>query len=107
MRTPAGTECKFFFGDYYRGRNRESCQLIGDALPPRHWTRELCKNCPVPGILRANACEYMRLTARVSPGILRLNRHVKIQAYCRQSDRNVDEPHVGCGICHPLPIDFN
>jgi hypothetical protein len=107
MRTPAGTECKFFFGDYYRGRNRESCQLIGDALPPRHWTRELCKNCPVPGILRANACEYMRLTAKVSPGILRLNRHVKIQAYCRQSDRNVDEPHVGCGICHPLPIDFN
>ncbi|MGB8252380.1 MAG: hypothetical protein WCF08_04140 [Anaerolineaceae bacterium] len=107
MRTPAGTECTFFFGDYYRGRNRESCRLIGDAPPPRQWTRDLCKNCPVPGILRANSCEFMSLIGKVSPGVLHLNRHVIVQAYCRQSDKVVDEPYVGCGICHPLPIDLD
>ncbi len=69
MRTPAGTECKFFFGDYYRGRNREECRLIGNAPTPRHWTPDLCKTCPVPGIQRANACEHMELTGQVSPGL--------------------------------------
>ena len=106
MRTPAGTECTFFEGDYYRGRNREYCRLIGTAAPPRDWTRDLCKKCPVPGIQRANACQYLTLTAKVSPGVLGLGRRVAVQAYCQKAGKAVDEPHVGCGICHPLPIDL-
>ena len=31
MKTPAGTECKYFYGDYYRGRNHEECRLLGAA----------------------------------------------------------------------------
>jgi hypothetical protein len=56
MKTPAGKECKFFFGDYYRGRNREECRLLQAA--GERWTRDLCRTCPVPGVLQANACEF-------------------------------------------------
>ena len=28
MRTPAGTECKFFYANYFRGRNQQECRLI-------------------------------------------------------------------------------
>ena len=34
MRTPAGKECQYFYGDYYRGRNQEECRLLSDATPP-------------------------------------------------------------------------
>ena len=30
MKTPAGKECKFFYGDYYRGRQHEECRLLKD-----------------------------------------------------------------------------
>ena len=103
MRTPAGTECTFFEGDYYRGRNREACRLLYTATPPQHWTRDLCRKCPVPGIQQANSCGHMALTAKVSPGVFRLGRHVVVQAYCHKAGKAVEEPHIGCGICHPLP----
>jgi hypothetical protein len=102
MRTPFGSECKYFYGDYYRGRNHEECRLLENR-----WRRELCKNCPVPGILRANACEHMRLTGRVTRGLTTLFRQrVEVSAYCERTDRAVAEPHVGCGECHPLPPVF-
>lgn len=106
MKTPAGFECRYFFGDYYRGRKREECRLIGNVPPPHHWTADLCKTCPVPGIQRANACPHMVLDARVSRGFLGLNRKVQISAYCNKSFQIVSEPHVGCGQCHPLPTSF-
>ena len=59
MRTPAGTECPYFYGDYFRGRNVEECRLLKAA--GQRWTRDLCKTCPVPGIARANACEFLKL----------------------------------------------
>jgi hypothetical protein len=107
MRTPAGTECKFFFGDYYRGRNREVCRLIGDTPPPRHWSPELCQTCPVPGIFRANACEHMRLSGKVTPGFVITKRRVHIKAFCNKSNQVVDKPHIGCDICHPLTIQIS
>ena len=37
MKTPAGKECKYFYGNYYRGAHQEECRLIGarsmDARP--------------------------------------------------------------------------
>jgi hypothetical protein len=104
MRTPAGKECKFFFGDYYRGREREECRLIGDTPKPRHWTPDLCKTCPVPGILHANGCVHMQLTGRVSPGFLVIKRRVQVSAFCSKSSQVVEKPHVGCDICHPLVV---
>ncbi len=106
MRTPAGTECKYFFGDYYRGKNHEECRLIGNAAPPHHWTPDLCQNCPIPHILLANSCPNMVLTAQVKRQLLGFKRQVIVSAYCTKSQQNVKEPEIGCGQCHPLPPIF-
>jgi hypothetical protein len=106
MRTPAGFDCAFFYGNYFRGRKQEECRLIGNAPPPRHWTPDLCGKCPVPGILRANACEHMELKAQARRALLGLIRGVEVTAYCAKSSQPVAEPHVGCGQCHPIPPAF-
>ena len=102
MRTPAGTECPYFYGDYYRGRNLEECRLIGNQPPPRHWTADLCQTCPVPSIKRANACENMQLTAVIKRRLGFLKRYVVVTAYCHLSKTKVEQPHIGCGQCHDL-----
>jgi len=106
MQTPFGFECKFFYGDYFRGRNIEECRLVGHAAPPHNWTVDICKTCPVPGILRANACPYMVLEGKVEGTILGFRRRMKVSAFCEKAQRAVEEPYIGCGICHPLPSEF-
>ncbi len=102
MRTPAGTECKYFYGDYYRGRNHEECRLVG---PP--WTRNLCRTCPVPSILLANACEFMVLKADVvHPLLAALQARVRVTASCEKTHRSGFDAHIGCGECHPMPDLF-
>lgn len=102
MRTPAGTDCKYFYGDYYRGRNQEECRLLGPA-----WRRGLCTSCPVPSITRANACETMRLRAEVTrPLAVLFRQRVSVTAYCEKTDRSGFDPHIGCGECHPVPPAF-
>jgi len=101
MRTPAGFECKYFYGDYYRGRSVEECRLLQASGPK--WTPDLCKTCPVPGITRANACEYLQIRAVVNRPVAAIfMRRVSISAYCDKSKRNVSEPQIGCGECHPI-----
>jgi hypothetical protein len=106
MRTPAGFECSFFYGNYFRGKSQEECRLIGNAAPPHHWTPDLCKTCPVPGIQRANACPNMQLRGEVKGKVLNFFRRVRVSAYCTKSEQAVKEPEVGCGLCHPLPPAF-
>ncbi len=106
MRTPAGFECKYFYGNYFRGRKREECRLIGNAPAPNQWTPDLCQKCPVPGILQANACQNMELNAHVRRSLLGLVKKVEITAYCKKVNQFVAEPHIGCGQCHPLPPEF-
>lgn len=105
MRTPAGNECSFFYGNYFRGRHDEECRLIGNALAPKNWTPELCKTCPVPGIQRANACPNMVLDGEVT-SFFGKRRRVKVTAYCNKVKQLVKEPHIGCGQCHPVPEIF-
>lgn len=107
MKTPAGQECPYFFGDYYRGRSNEECRLIGKNPPPQNWTRDLCTTCPVPGITRANACPNMILTPTIKKGFLGLKRKVTISAWCTKSNSDVKVPEVGCGICHPIDSFVN
>lgn len=105
MRTPYGSECPYFYGDYARGRNREECRLLQGARLA--WDSSLCKTCPVPAIKRANACEFIRLNPRVSRSVINLFRkQVEVTAYCEKAAQNVAEPHIGCGQCHPLPSVF-
>lgn len=101
MRTPAGFECKYFYGNYFRGRNEEECRLIGNAPPPQNWKPDLCETCPVPGILQANACSNLVLHGDVTRQFFFLKRRVKVNAYCTKSQVNVAEPQIGCGQCHP------
>lgn len=101
MRTPAGSECRYFYGNYYRGRNTEECRLL-----VRDWKPELCKTCPVPGILRANSCPNLVLEGEVKRGFLGIGRHVKVTATCTKTLQPVAEPQIGCGQCHPLPPIF-
>jgi hypothetical protein len=102
MKTPAGSECKYFYGDYYRGRNFEECRLLGSA-----WTRGLCQTCPVPGIGRANACESMRLRAEMTrPLTAAFQKRVRVTGFCEKTSRSGFDPHIGCGECHPIPPIF-
>ncbi|MEI7848434.1 MAG: hypothetical protein WCK35_21720 [Chloroflexota bacterium] len=105
MRTPAGFECKYFYGNYFRGRSDEECRLL--KSPGNTWSKDLCTTCPVPAIVRSNACEFMELKANVSrPFSAAFMRRVTVSAYCIQSKRDVKEPQIGCGSCHPIPSAF-
>jgi hypothetical protein len=106
MRTPAGTECKFFYADYYRGRNRQECRLVGSNSAGEKWTPDCCATCRVPRILWANACPNLMLEARVVKTWLGLRRKVVVTATCPLSRKPVSEPEIGCGHCHEqLPQD--
>lgn len=105
MKTPAGRECKYFYGDYYRGRSQEECRLL--KASGERWTRDLCKTCPAPSIETANACEFLQLRGTVTRPLTALfQRRVQISAFCDKTKRAVAEPHIGCGECHALPFNF-
>jgi hypothetical protein len=106
MRTPAGKECRYFYGDYYRGRQHEECRLLGDALPALPWKPALCSTCPVPEILMANACEHMVLVPRLARPFPFLKQQVEVSAHCHKTNRSGFDPHIGCGECHPFPSIF-
>jgi len=106
MLTPAGKECKYFYGDYYRGRKREECRLVRQTAASLPWSASCCSNCPVPDILRANACTTMILSAEVVHQFLMFGKRVQVSAFCTRSQQTVAEPFIGCGLCHPLPPVF-
>jgi len=106
MRTPAGKECRYFYGDYYRGRQHEECRLLDEEAASPIWSPSLCRDCPVPGIHMANACENMVLKATVVRSLPFLKRQVRVRPYCNKTYRDGFDPHVGCGECHPLPEIF-
>ena len=100
MITPAGTECRYYYADYFRGRERQECRLLDQNPVSEPWRPELCKGCPVPGILRANACPNLVLEAAVAKRFFGLRRDVVVEAVCKKHLVKVPEPHVGCGHCH-------
>ncbi|HEY2980672.1 MAG TPA: hypothetical protein VGJ22_05790 [Anaerolineales bacterium] len=105
MRTPAGKECRYFYGDYHRGRNLEECRLL--EASGQRWTRDLCNTCPVPAIILANACEFLQLRGTVArPFSAAFQRRVQLSAFCDKTSRVVSEPQIGCGECHALPFEF-
>jgi len=106
MKTPAGIECRYFFGDYHRGKNREECRLLDGSNPPLPWQAKLCVNCPVPEILRANSCEHMQLKPELKRPFPFLPQQVQVKAYCTKTNQDVQEPQLGCGECHDLPEIF-
>lgn len=104
MRTPAGKECSFFYGDYFRGREHEECRLLNSLAPPLPWRRALCETCPVPDIQRANACEEMVLTPRMTRPFPFTKQQVQVKTFCKCTERVGFDPYTGCGDCHNLPF---
>lgn len=100
MKTPYGKECRYFYGDYYRGKNFEDCRLINKPNAAKAWDVKYCQDCPVPDILLANACPSMILSASVNRKLLIFKKTVNVSAYCTKSHGNVENPFIGCGLCH-------
>ena len=96
MKTPAGLECRFFYGDYHRGRHVEACRLLEESLEP--WQPSLCGRCPVPTILQANACPNLILYGQIERR-LRFCKRVRIVALCQHTGDIAREPKAGCGRC--------
>jgi len=99
MRTPAGTECRYYYEDYYRGKETQECRLIARTSSGGRWKPALCRTCPVPAILRANACPSMALQAHVARR-LHFWERVQVEAFCTSRLVEVKDPYVGCGHCH-------
>lgn len=100
MITPAGTECPYYYEDFHRGRETQECRLIERTPDGGTYSTDLCTHCPVPGIVRANACSNMVLEARIQSRFFGLQRSVNVTAFCTRTTREVAEPHIGCGECH-------
>ncbi len=100
MRTPAGKECRYYYEDFHRGANTQVCRLIERSRDSLPWTPDICARCPIPDILRANACPNLVLEARVVKRFLGLGRRVEVSAWCSEHFVDVPEPAIGCGHCH-------
>jgi hypothetical protein len=100
MITPAGSECRYYYADYFRGREREECRLLAQNPASEPWQPKLCGNCPVPALLRSNGCPNLVMEAEVKKGFLGLSRRVQVSAVCSKHLLTVDQPHIGCGHCH-------
>ena len=100
MITPAGRECRYYYADYFRGRETQECRLIGRNRRSEAWKPDLCKACPVPGILAANACPNLVLEGKVVKSLFGLRRKVRVAAFCSKHLVEVKHPHAGCGHCH-------
>ena len=106
MRTPAGRECGYFYGNYFRGRSQEECRLLSSSSPPHVWKREFCNTCPVPVIQLANTCPNMILIPKLVRKLPFGKQEVRVQTFCRKTEVAGFDPHIGCGECHKLPPEF-
>ncbi|MCC7361340.1 MAG: hypothetical protein IT317_17775 [Anaerolineales bacterium] len=100
MRTPAGFECRYFYANYFRGRSQQECRLVEREAASERWTPGLCRDCPVPKIMAANACPHLVLDAKVVKTWGGLGRKVAASAACTKTLSDVANPHTGCGHCH-------
>ena len=98
MRTPAGTECPYYYEDFNRGRAIQECRLIARNRHSLPWTPDLCAKCKVPAVLRANGSPDLRLELAVRRR-LGLFRTLQLTAYCRRHDHPIDDPFRGCPDC--------
>ena len=99
MINPAGQECRFYYQDFHRGRSEQECRLVEGNAKSADWREQDCSLCPVPDILRANCSPDLVLTATIKKGILGINRHIAVTAFCSRHLIDVPKPHVGCPEC--------
>jgi len=98
MKTPFGRDCKFFYGDYFRGRNVQECRALSAGEKAR-WKVEFCKDCPMPQIQINNACPNLMLSATIVKPFLGKEK-IAVQAWCSKVHDGVKDPNIGCPVCH-------
>ena len=99
MKTPAGKDCRYYYEDLHRGRNRRECRLIQRNPESQRWEPGDCSKCTVPEILHANASPNLEIDLKVVKGMLGLGRRVEISTWCIKHDIVIDDPYVGCLMC--------
>jgi len=99
MRTPAGKECKYYYGDFHRGRSVQACRLIEQNPDSAPWHPKLCTTCPVPEILRANSASTLKLDGRVEKKFFGLRQEVVVTGWCTECFREIVNPKLGCPAC--------
>lgn len=90
--------CRYFYGDYFRGKNKEECRLL-EANPnnPHAWKRGYCDSCPVPEILIASNSRDLALEAAVVKRFLRGQVEVTF-AVCTKHMEELADPRF-CPKC--------
>ena len=68
---PQPVNCRYFYGDYHRGTQRETCRLL-ESSPSneRSWKRKLCNSCPVPALLLTSNSRNLLLEIEVKKRFL-------------------------------------
>ena len=85
--------CRYFYGDYHRGKNSEECRLIeSNRENTRSWKRKHCDTCPVPELLIASNCRDLLLEAEVKRKFLREQVEVTF-AVCTKHMEELSDPH--------------
>lgn len=90
--------CRYFYGDYFRGKHKEECRLLA-ANPdnPHAWKRSHCDSCPVPEILIASNSRDLALEATVVKRFLRGQVEVTF-AVCTKHMEELADPRF-CPKC--------
>jgi hypothetical protein len=101
MILPDGRDCKFFYANYYRGRNFEECRALTSQEDKREWKIAFCDACPLPDYLRNNSCENIVYSVFVAKSLFK--KKIKVKAWCQLVHEPVDDPNIGCGHCHRTP----
>ncbi len=95
---PQPVNCRYFYGDYYRGNKRETCRLL-EASPrnERPWKRKLCNSCPVPDLLLTSNCPSLLLEVEVKKRFLSERVEVTFSV-CNEHLIELDDP-LFCPQC--------
>lgn len=90
--------CRYFYGDYFRGKNVEACRLL-EANPdnPIPWRRKLCDSCPVPAVLISSNCRDLGLEGTVKRSLLRERVEITF-AVCTRHMEQLADPLL-CPAC--------
>lgn len=95
---PQQVNCRFFYGDYHRGNEREACRLLEESPHnERPWRRKLCNSCPVPALLLTSNCRTLLLEAEVRKRFLSERVEVTFSV-CSEHLIELEDPQI-CPQC--------
>jgi hypothetical protein len=95
---PKPVNCRYFYGDYFRGKEVEECRLLAaNAKNQRPWRRSLCDSCPVPEVVISSNCRHLLLEAEVGRAWLRDRVQITFAA-CQKHMQELADAHF-CPEC--------